>query len=108
MSHRFVARSSLGASRQGAPGFAALAGRGCAARRVLSRGRSCGSRDIPGSSPTVPMAVKSGSPVGPVSASVRDAVPRRPPRGLSRGECGAVRAGRGSSVDFPSLALPAQ
>ena len=73
-SHRFVACSSLGAS----PGFAVLAGRGCAARRVLSRGRSCGSRDILGSSPSVPMAVKSGSLVG--LASVRDAVPQHPLR----------------------------
>ena len=45
------------------------------------------------------MAAKSGSPVGP--ASVRDAVPQRPLRRLSRGGCGSVRAGRGSSDVLP-------
>ena len=38
MSHRFAVRSSLGAARQGVPGFTALAGRGCAAHRALSHG----------------------------------------------------------------------
>ena len=49
----------------------------------------------------VPLRVSQwqSTPVG--LASVRDAVPQHPLRRLSRGETGSVRAGRGSSDDFP-------
>ena len=90
MSHRFVGRSSLGALGQGAPGFAALAGCGRAARRVLSRDRAYGSRDGPVSCATVPMAVKSGCPVGPAPA--REAPWHHRPHKRAR-----------SLNDFPSL-----
>ena len=43
MSHRFVARSSLGGACHGAPGFAKLAGRGSGAHRVPSVDRARGS-----------------------------------------------------------------
>ena len=81
----FVARSSLGASSPWCSWFRSAGWPWmCCSPCSLSRGRSSGSRDIPGSSSNVPMAVKSGSPVG--LASVRDAVPPHPLRRLSHGD----------------------
>ena len=57
MSHRFVARSSLGGACHGAPGFAKLAGRGSGSHRGPSFNRARGSGD-----PLV--AVQSGLAIG--------------------------------------------
>ena len=93
MSHRFVARSSLGGACHGAPGFAKLAGRGSGAHRVPSvdrargscddlAGRGSGAHRVPSINRargsfcepapcTAPMAVKSGLAIG--HAPVHDA-----------------------------------
>ena len=63
MSHRLVARSSLGGAGHGVPGFAALAGRGSGSHRGPSVNRARGSGDpVPGS--VTPVAVKSGLAIG--------------------------------------------
>ena len=64
MSHRFVARSSLGGAGHGVPGFATLAGRGSGSHRVPSINRARGSFCEPAPCTMAPMAVKSGLAIG--------------------------------------------
>ena len=106
MSHRFVARSSSGASRQGVPGFVvASAGRGCAAHRVPSHGRPRGVGGSPGSSveaargcaaPRVlsrgrPRSV-GGRPGASMVATQGPALPRGRPGGVGDVSCSSSAA----------------
>ena len=64
MSHRFVARSSLGGAGHSVPGFATLAGRGGGSHRAPSINRARGSFCEPALCTMAPVAVKSGLAIG--------------------------------------------